>query len=150
MHILCVHVCVYACMCVCMYVFIHVCVYAYMLCCRVCVYVSMHVCMCCCACVYASMHVCILNTQLNRWSGKQGKLVQHYVKVVSGMLRWISSVLFVGLVCSVRYVSLRCKRRDQDATFFCCVAYARTCIICENWSKNYCQILLSGAQEQKL
>jgi hypothetical protein len=79
-------VCVYACMLRC-----RVCVYACMLHCRVCVYACMHALSCMCVYMCACMHVRLsFNARLNRWSGKQGNLVRHYVKVVT--------------VCFVEYV----------------------------------------------
>jgi hypothetical protein len=161
MHV-CMHACMCACMCVCMYV--HACVYV---CCvykYVCMHVRVHACMCacmcvcmhvCCAVVYACMHLCMrcracvyacmhdalsLNVQINRWLGKQGNLVRHYVTVVFGMFPWVCSVCFVGYVCCVRYVSLECRRREQDATNFCSVAFERGCVICDK----------SPGKEQKL
>jgi hypothetical protein len=95
----CMHVCcaaVYACMCVFMYA------------CAV-VHVCMHLCM------YASMHVeRALNAQLNRWSDKQGSWYGTTCKSCS--------IFFVGYVQFVRYVSLKCKRRDQDTTIFLLLA----------------------------
>jgi hypothetical protein len=71
-----VYVCMHVCMCVCMYVRMHVCcavVYAYM-----------------CVCVLAYMHAALsLNARLNRWSGKQGNLVRHYVKFAFDIFRWV-------------------------------------------------------------
>jgi hypothetical protein len=114
-----------SCMCVCMYVALScmpVCVYAYAVG-HVCKYVYM----------YACMHVALsLNARSNRWSGKQGYLVRHCVKVVFGMFYWVCSVCFIGHVHFVCYVSLKCKRREQDATSFCSVVCERSCVICDN------------------
>jgi hypothetical protein len=100
--------CVYACMCVCMFVCMHGC-------CAV-VYVGMYVCLRChtCVCVQVTLS---LNTLLNRWSGKQGNLVRHHVKVILvcyvGYARYISLGVYVSFA-----VFLKCQRREQDVTSF--------------------------------
>jgi hypothetical protein len=83
-------VCVYACMYVCMHVCMCACMHVVLSCMRVCVYAYMHTLSCMCVSMYACIHAALsLNARLNRWSGKEGNLVRHYVKVVFDTFRWV-------------------------------------------------------------
>jgi hypothetical protein len=93
----CMHVCVYAYLCICMYVCIHVCVYAHMLCCRVCVYVSMHALLCMCVCIYACWTLMFVEI-----SGESNKGSTHACSMKTRsphMLATMIAILKGGLSC---------------------------------------------------